>query len=334
MRTVALAVALGGCLAPPTLAVPGEPAPVVCETTGATDVLAGELSIAPTFNGATLVWVPAGGGAIGTRRITRDARPAGEVSVAWPGAYQHAVAATMEDQVIVGAIAGDVTFMLSAPLGIAPFRELAILGGLVGESPVVFAGGERLAPTVSYGGLLVNGFDDKWGAHTSELAVLTPQSREVVATAVGREAIAVWSTQEACYLERMYGVSKGATSAEPGACHGPRIAANGGELALVFERPDGVYLARGTAAALHPTQAVRIAAGRAPRIASDTGHFWLSYLDETGAVVVGVLGSDDVLRTLALAGAPATHELAVVGDLPRVFAADSSGLTISALCAD
>ncbi|MDB4958020.1 MAG: hypothetical protein JWO36_5589 [Myxococcales bacterium] len=331
MRLVALAVALGGCLTPPSLAVSGEPVPVVCETTGSA-VLAGELGVAPTFDGATLVWVPPGGGALHSQRFSREARPVSAAVVVWPGAFQHAVVATVDDQVVAGAVAGDVTVMVSAPLGIAPFRELAILGGLAGPSPMVVAGGQRVSTTVSYGGLLVNGFDDKLGVHTSELAVLTTPSLEVAATAVGPHAIAAWSTDDACYTERIFGVGSGATAVEAGPCHAPRIASNGSDVALVFERPDGIYLARGTADALHPASAIRIAAGSAPRIVASGGGFWVSYLDETGTIAAGSIGADLELRTVALAGAPISHELAVVGDLPRVFAADQRGITISTLC--
>jgi hypothetical protein len=327
-----------GCISTPTLGVPGAPEPVVCDasggslaTTGTTG--AGALSVVPTLTGATAAWVPRGGGPVVTQQLAHDARGAAEPVVTWPGRYDRVVAAAVGDQVVLGAVGDDVTWMLAAPFGLPPYRELALLAGSAGASPVVVAGGDRVTPTAGFGGLLVTGFDATWAPHTSQLEILTPNAVDVAAVAVGDEAIAVWPVDGACYVARVFGAARGASTVEPIACRGPRLASTGADVALVFEGSDGVYLARGPAVALHPARAQRLAAGTSPRIVAIGGRYWISYLDATGALVAGFV-DDSGLHAIPVDSAPDAHDLAVVGDLPRVFSASGGTLAMAALCAE
>jgi hypothetical protein len=317
------ALALAGCATEPLVGVPSAAQPVACAQTRVDGVAASALAIA----GDTVVWATGDG--------VMQADLTGATQMIAPGAYDRVVAATVGDRVVVGASAGDVTMVYGSALGIAPYRELALIGGIAGASPVVTAGGARLAPSVWYGGLLVAEFDDSWIAHTAELAVLTPASTEVAATSVGNEATIVWPAGDACYVERAFDAANGAGWNEPGACRAPHVASVGGGVALVFEQDDGVHLAlAATPDALHPSAAPLVAPGaRSPRLIAQGGMYWLAYVDANGTAVAGFVDGDGAVQTIALAPASAL-ELAVISGTPRVLALDSSGLALTALCAE
>jgi hypothetical protein len=326
----------GGCVSPPGIDVPDEAVPFACEQTRSAAVgRTSQLGVALTSAGATAVWVPAGGGPLMSQALARDGRPLAEPEVAWAGSYEGVTVAAIDEQVIVGAVDGDVTWMLAAPFGMPPYRELAIVGGVVGASPLVLAGGQRVTASVSYGGMLVNSFDDAWRARTSVHAVLTASSREVAMAQADGEALVAWPTATACFVERLYNAWSGITRSDEGRCGTPRLAASGGDAALVFERDGDILVARATPDALRARDAAVIARGREPRVVAHDGAYWVSYLDPSGDVVAGRLDDELRLHGVALgdeAGAADAHELVVSDGLPRAFVAGPGGLTTSGLC--
>jgi hypothetical protein len=323
MRGSAVSVLLAGCAAAP-VATPG---PVACAAATTAGPNALQLGVAATSTGASVVW--AGGGPV--MRLDLDSKGAALAApqIAWPGTFDAAIATAVAGRVVVGAVAGETTMLLEAPFGVGAYHEVALLGGIVGTSPVVVAGNQLLAPNLWYGGLLVTSLDATWSPHTAQLGVATASSTELAAIAAGDEAMIAWPAGDACFVERVQSIATGTGSSEVGACRAPRLASIDGGVALAFERPDGVYLAVADTTELHPAQAVLVAAGaQAPRIVASGGQYWLSYIDAGGNVVVQ-LGD----HTLAL-GAAIAHELAVFGGAPRELAIDASGLSVTALCAE
>ena len=323
MRLALLLV--GGCVSP-AIEVAHDPQPAVCAQAALPGIGTSSLEVVATPLGATMIWIDGGVRAL---RLDPDTRAVGDAALAWPGTFDRASVATIGDQVIVGAVAGDWSWMLAAPLGLPPYRELGILGGLSGESPVVVAGGQRLATTVSYGGMQVNELDATWTPKTSLQMVLTGSARDVAATALGGEAIVVWPTEGACHVARLFDAANGASTTEAVTCGAPRLAASALDVGLVFERDGGVYFARAAASELSPANAVRIGDGRAPRLVAVGDRYWVSYLDATGALVAG--WPDQLVE---VAPAATAHELAIVGGMPRVFAANAEGVAVSTMCVD
>ena len=71
-----------------------------------------------------------------------------------------------------------------------------------------------------------------------------------------------------------------------------------------------------------------------PRIVFDGIRNWTSYLDASGAVVVGYQDTNGVLRSTQLATTPRhdAYELAIVDYEPWIVALDASGLVATRLC--
>jgi hypothetical protein len=257
--------------------------------------------------------------------------------LAWDGAFDRARVAVVDGELVAGAIDDQlgITWMVAGPPGYAPLSERAILGGVVGASPIVVADGARVSPNVSYGGMFVTGFDATWLPRTAELAVLSGAATDVAAVEVGRIALAAWSTADACFVEEIANAASGTGWSDPATCPAPRLAAIGGEVALVFERDGGVYLARGAPATIHATAATRLGDGRSPRVVADATRFWISYVDPAvGIAIVAIDRDGGTLATSLAADVSGGHDLALVGGFPRVFASGATGLVATALCLD
>jgi len=347
VRLALVGASLAACVSP-TLDETPEPGPAVCARDTLPIASATQVEVAATPLGATMVWTtPAG---VMVQRLDMNARAVGDAVLAWPGTYERATIATLGDQVIIAAVSGDVTWMLSAPLGLPPYRELAILGGIVGESPIVNAGGQHLAASVSYGGMQVTAFDASWTPLTSVQSVLTGDAHEVAAASVGTSAIVAWPSQSTCNIARLFDAAAGESWLEPGRCDAPHIATAVETTAvettaLVFEREGGIYLTR----QLSPSTALRIADGRAPHIVAVADRYWLSYIGSDGTLVAGdadqvaavaeqIASGDGTLARgedpLAVIGPTEAHELAVIGGIPRAFITGPTSLTVASLCAN
>ena len=322
-------IAIGGCV---TESEPDSPAVRACGQSSV--AIAGpitSLSVAPTSIGAVAAWVGPNGAM--TARFAPDRTMTQAPQLAWPGTYDSVTVAAVDDYVILGAVTDNVTSVVSAPFGVLPFRELGILGGITGALPAVIAGGSPVAASVSWGGLLVNGFDDDWNVVTSHISVLTPSSTQVAMTANTVEAMVTWSTDDACYFERVFDTTSGAGWSDPTACTAPRLASTATNTTLAYERAGGIYLANAAPAQLHASDAARFATGSSPRIITIGTTPWLAYLDTGGAIIAGPLDDSGAGMSTPLGSADA-FELTALEGRATIFAASGDALEITTLCAD
>ena len=220
LRMVVLSVSvLAGCTDHGSPTPSEDVQPYVCaSSTVAAVPPSSTIAIATMPYGEVALWAPTGGPVM-QQRLDQSAVPVGDPEVVWKWPATSLSAALIDDTMVVGAVSGDGTYVLGAPLGVAPYRELTILNGSSGASPIVVAGGDRLAPSVSYGGLLLTSFDASWQPHTSEISVLTAESHELAATALDGEAVIAWPTaDDSCYFESASDQATGATRTGALAC--------------------------------------------------------------------------------------------------------------------
>ncbi len=337
LRIVVLSVSvLAGCTDRASVTPSAEVQPYVCaSSTIAAVTPSAAIAIAPVSDGEVVLWAPPGGQVM-QQRLDQSAAPIGDPEVVWKWPATSLSAALIDDTMVVGAVSGDGTYLLGAPLGVAPYRDLTILNGSSGTSPIVVAGGDRLAPSVSYGGLLLTSFDASWQPHTSELSVLTAESHELAATALDGEAVVAWPTaDDTCYFESASDEATGATRSATLACRAPRFAATSTEVVLAFERGYDIVTTRGTPATIDMADATTIAGGHSPRLVADGDRVWLSYLDPNGQIVVGVLGDDGSMKATTIPGdEPTGHELAVTNGVAQTFATTPAGLVATSVCTD
>jgi hypothetical protein len=300
-----------------------------CETQRVTgDGPFASLSVTSSTWGTTAAWITPSG--VMTQRFADDGSPAETAGLAWPGTFDSTTVASVDDYVVLSAVAGEVSVMANASFGQRPYRELGLLSGIAGASPVVVAGGDPVSASVSWGGLLVNGFDAQWNVITAELSVLTPNASEVTMTANAEQALVVWPTGDACFFEAVYDKATGSDWSDPVTCSAPRLASTASDAALVFERDGGIYFVRAAPAQLHASNATRIAAGSMPRIVAIGDAYWVGYLDAAGEVVIARPGTSAALSLRAAD----LFELTVVGGTPQIFATAGDVLDVSTVCSD
>jgi len=203
------------------------------------------------------------------------------------------------------------------------------------KPPMLHAGGDLIAPTVSDTGLSV------WqitGWNITTAATTTAPSAAatgITATEIGNRAFIVWPTANGCNTMTLQNATTGTSQASAASCDAPRVAAGGTSVALVYETGAGVAIVRDDPMAIDPANGTMLAAGgTSPRIAFDGIRYWTSYLDASGAVVVGYQDTNGVLRSTQLATTPRhdAYELAIVDYEPWIVALDASGLVATRLC--
>jgi hypothetical protein len=202
------------------------------------------------------------------------------------------------------------------------------------KPPMLHAGGDLIAPTVSDTGLSVWQITG-WSITGAATTAPSSPATGVAATEVGTEAFIVWPTVDGCNMMTLQNAMTGTSHASAASCDAPRVAASGPSVALVYETAAGVAIVRDDPTTIDPANGTMLAAGAtSPRIVFDGVRYWTSYLDASGAVVVGYQDTNGVLRSTQLATKPRhdAYELAIVDHEPWIVGLDASGLAATRLC--
>jgi hypothetical protein len=160
----------------------------------------------------------------------------------------------------------------------------------------------------------------------------------MTAATMGHSTVVAWTTKASCYMMTMFVAQPGPTSSTA-ACPSPRLAIDSATQhgQLVFEATDGIRV-RGTQHTSFAGESQLIAhAGSAPRVLWDGHRFWISYLDATGAIVVGYLDGGDsgkYVSTTVVGPKPgaSAYELAMIDGQVWVVSFVSEGIAASRLC--
>jgi hypothetical protein len=304
-----------------------------------------DLSIAEVPGGAAVFAIASMGGPLAGFTVDVDGNLTRPLRTVVPGTFSASAAAYVDSTLITAAVSSSQTLVQIVPADLSSYSQIAnVEGEYVSKQALVHASADRVTPTVCSAGLTVNPFDPAWKPMASQLSVTTAQSTGIAATAVGSEALVAFSTEDAtatpkkdtCYVEQLATQATGFGSSQPFACAAPRLANDGTTSSrLVFAAPDGVRTAGVAVDQLDPTTALVAPGATAPRIVFDGQHYWTSYRDATGTIVVGVTSGAAFLTTPIAGVAPttdATYELAMIGGAPWVFAVEAGGVSAHKLC--
>lgn len=294
----------------------------------------------PTAHGAAVFMVPRAGGMLrgfqvdGRGLVMGDA----EGQRIRTGAFTDLAATRVDGRTIVGAISGTRTSVMAIDQDLKEATELALVdGALQGTTTMMPLGAARVTATGGPSGMLLSSFDATWAPMGTEV-VARSVPISMTSTAYGNDAMIAWSTPTECHVQR---VGAGIESVQPFACANGRIAADPLSHAgwLVYEQGGSIMITRIAVDAPNQMSAERplVRFGSSPRIAYDGLHYWISYLDARGDVVVGVLDAGGTLVGVALEGTQPlaqAHDLVIVDGQPWVFALDGSGIGATRLCID
>jgi hypothetical protein len=320
--------------------------PTVCDATSWTTNIGGDLAtnvsvVAGRSNGATLLAVPVGGGAMTGFVLDPSMNMlSGGQKIDTKQAFEDVSVTRTEDLVIATAVSnGSVyTYLLDTKLGSPQLAAKKLPGTHLAEPAFFYTSHDLVMPVGGDDGLTLHRFSSSYNYIDSKHVVATPPATGLTSAQVGLTTMAAWSTKDDCYLTEMMAYDAAPSINLGYACSSPRLAVNAATQAgaLVFDSPEGVRLLNTQYASKVKAGLLR-AGGSSPRILFDGMKFWVSFLDPRGDVNVGFLDERNQLISVSIAGArpqSQAYEFALVKGELWVFALDASGYSAYRMCVD
>jgi hypothetical protein len=299
-----------------------------------------DISLVPTSSGAQALAVPQGGGALSAYALDKQMNlQAIGASLTIDDAFTAVSASSVRGYLV--ATAADASSlevdMLANDLSkAATITKLA--PGYIAKPAFQRSDTFDFIPVADATGLRLEGFDASWQAKTIRVATSEPATGMTAAT-MGHATVAAWATKARCYMTAVFGPQPGPLASVPEACVSPRLAIDSATARgqLVYEASDGIRM-MSTELTSFVGSSQRIAqSGSAPRVLWDGHRFWISYLDATGAIVVGYLDGGDTgkyVSTMVVGPRPgaSAYELAMIDGQVWVVSFVSDGIAASRLC--
>lgn len=213
-----------------------------------------------------------------------------------------------------------------------------VLGRHLAE-PALFAAqaDELVMPVGADDGVWLYRFADSFEPMNGTRLIETDPVVALTAAVSSSNMLTAWSTNDSCYMMATNMFSAGTTAKMDGACSSPRLAVNPkGQGVVVFETDAGANVMTlspsqfgGNARMLRPGT-------QAPRTVFDGTHFWISFLDERGDIVVGLVDAAGRLTMMGL-GAPrpaaGAYELVIGDGSPWVVSLAGGEFSAYRMCA-
>ena len=301
-----------------------------------------DLTVVPTVNGGAAVFtVDRAGGPL--RGFAIDGR--GELLTKEEGntirddlAFTAVSAAYIDERLITAAVADDGSIaidMIRPDLG-AHHNLIMARGTLIADLPIAHARDARLVTVGDTNGLTAIRFNNAWQTNGTQ-PIGNVNALSMTSTRYRDDTMIAWSTDSTCTLSR---VAAEVTSTHDFACIGGRLAMNVPEHTgyIVYEEGgDKLSISQITITDQNKitNQRVLVDGARSPKILFDGSRYWVSYINIRQDVVVGYVGPDGSLVSMALEGTQPYgegYELALVNGGVWVFSVDGAGVNAQRLC--
>ena len=296
------------------------------------------MSVAARPHGAVVLATPRSGGLITGFEVNPQMDMVTLDKVASDVAPTRVVASSVGRHLVSAAVQDDSVHVHLLDDGLANAKPVAkLLGSAVAEPAFYVLDGGLVMPTVSDDGVWLHQLSHSFEPLASTHVATTQPAHSLAAAQMGSSLFTAWSTDDACHLMLSSGVSAAIDTRVRASCHEPRISVNPStsEGVMVFDSAEGVRLMNVSATQLPGDSSVVCPETHAPRTMFDGTNFWVSYLNARGDVVVGILGANGKVVTIALHDArpePGAYELAMVGGSPWVVSLGSEGYTAHRMC--
>lgn len=301
-----------------------------------------DLAVAPTPTGAAVFAVDRSGGAL--RGFVINGR--GELETKETGTtiredlmFTSVSAAYIDERLVTAAVTDDGAVAIDIvrdDLG-AYVNLNTVRGTMIADLPIAHAREQRLVTVGDETSLTALRFDSAWQlSGTQELDAAAPLLT-MAATRYREDTMVAWSTDATCHLSR---ISAEVSSKRDFPCVNNRVALDAVAQTgyMVFDNDSGnvsiapikISVGRELGEARHLTDFAS-----APKIVFDGTRYWISYINARQDIVVGYLGANGTLVSMALEGTQPFadgYELAVVGGGVWLFAADGAGIGAQRLC--
>jgi hypothetical protein len=298
------------------------------------------VSVAARPDGAAVLATPRMGGMLTGFVLDTRMNMVSTNKLAIDGLFTHVTASFIENRMVSTAVQGGAVFMHLLDNDLTNPQYTAKLPGTHIADPAFYRiQSDLVMPIAGDNGLWLHRFDDSFEPIGSMHVAPTKPVRSFTAAQMGVAVMTAWSTDSECYMMLTSTFSGGVDTRVPVACHDPRIAVNQttGEGVMVFDSPEGVRMMGIQTTQFGGSARVLREGTSAARTLFDGTNFWISYLDQRGDVLIGLLDGNRQLTTMSLAGEGSkpeaqAYELVMVDNNPWVFSLGNEGYTAHRMC--
>jgi hypothetical protein len=250
-------------------------------------------------------------------------------------------ATVFQDQLVTSGVAGDTAYvdLFDHGINVAPKRIGKVTATTLAQSSFLQLANSTMLVTGGSDGVSLTKVGTNFDLGATRLVGASKPVTSLSATQYGQAIVATWTTADReCYVEQIAGFVPGTATHSMADCDHARIASNvdKDDARIVFEGAGGLRLMQvarmqigGGSVMLRPLAA-------ASRIVYDGLHYWISYIDARGQIVVGFLDAQSQLVSMAIDGPTPigeSYELSVIDGRVWVFAQDiHSGFTATQMC--
>jgi hypothetical protein len=293
-----------------------------------------DLSFVPTDTGVTAFWNLRAGSELFGINLTDDFAP-DTMTTASPVLaidliYQRHAATFLAGELMVApttAMDPVQTYIKIMVRDLSGYVQPGVLGGFALDAPYTLFGAELSLFLLDGTGLVRHQLDGTWTPTGTVSTLDLAAGIGAAAASVDDTELQIVSSTNQC---RIGWRREGLESPPMQPCMAPRIAAKDRDVAAVFERTDGVHVARGPVAG--SLSVARLGAGDSARIVHDGARYWIAFR-QSGRLVVGYLAGTTLWSIDAgPAPGPSAFELAVVDFLPVLATVTGDGLVVRTLC--
>ena len=250
-------------------------------------------------------------------------------------------ASVFQHQLVTSGVAGDTAYVDLFPHGInAATKRIGKVGATtLAQSSFLQLVNSTMLVTGGTDGVSLTQVGTHFDLGATMLVGASKPVTSLSATQYGQTILATWTTVDhECYVEHVAGFIAGNATHSMIDCDHARIASNidNDEARIVFDGGGGLRLMHvshmqigGDSVLLRPLAA-------ASRVVFDGLHYWVSYIDARGQIIVGFLDAQSHLVSMAIEGPTPigeSYELSVIDGRVWVIAQDlQSGFTATQMC--
>jgi len=302
-----------------------------------------ELAVASAHGVTSIFTIPDGGGQLYgftlDDRMVVTSDPSSKLDVA--DSFTTVSAAVLDGQLVTSGVAGDTAYVDLFAQGIngAPKRVGKVVATTLAQSSFLQLVNSTMLVTGGSDGVSLTQVGTSFELGATMLVGASKPVTSLSTTQYGQTILATWTTADhECYVEHVAGFIPGNATHSMVDCEHARIASNinNDEARIVFDGAGGLRLMHvshmqigGDSVPLRPL-------ATSSRIVFDGLHYWVSYIDVRGQIVVGFLDAQSHLVSMAIDGpAPIgeSYELSVIDGRVWVISQDmQSGYSATQMC--
>ena len=303
-----------------------------------------ELAVASAHGVTSVFTIPEGGGqlygfTVDDRMVVTSDPNGTKLQVG--DSFSTVSATVFHDQLVTSGVAGDTAYVDLFEHGIngTPKRLGKVGATTLAQSSFLQLVNSTMLVTGGTDGVSLTQVGANFDLGATMLVGASAPVTSMSASQYGQTILATWTTSNhECYVEHVAGLTAGNATHSMVNCDHARIASNinNDDARIVFDGAGGLRLMHVSHMQIGGDSVMLRPLASASRVVYDGLHYWVSYIDVRGQIVVGYLDAQSQLVSMAIEGPTPvgeSYELSVIDGRVWVIAQDvQSGYTATQMC--